>query len=526
MTIRMRLLLLGIGVVLALSVLAGINYINGRSVASTLEKNELSLEESALAQQMREQSRSLNLLAMSAIVNRNGGVGDELTARMQAESESLLRLYPDLQQAVTDPQLQDAVEALGPELRTFSDLALKDLVELINESVGVLKRMEAEFEALDERMDSISMQVRAYLQILEQAYAERREKAALPGIWERYDTAVRITREAQLDNVKTMLVAMEVLNDRQTGEVTVERAQEIQDYGEFLLANIEQVGTYARSKEEMNAAASIAELVPQLLHLISVELPSMIRSSHTERLAIQDAFAGLIDALEEQGNTVITYLDTIVAGAKTHLKQSSAALERQVLSSGNIGVTIFFIVVAIVAVAMYLIVRSILVPLGRTVDFADAVASGDLDRELRVRGKDEFGRLAETLRVMVGTLKEMIRQSESEKDTAREQSERAREAMEEARTAQEQAETARRQGMLEAAERLDAIVQSLTSSARELSGQIEDASQGSARQSERASETATAMEEMNATVLEVARNASEAAQSADSAKSNAENGER
>jgi methyl-accepting chemotaxis protein len=69
------------------------------------------------------------------------------------------------------------------------------------------------------------------------------------------------------------------------------------------------------------------------------------------------------------------------------------------------------------------------------------------------------------------------------------------------------------------------ISQSLSSAAEELSAQIQQASHGAEQQRDRATETAAAMEEMNATVLEVARNASQAAEDADTARQNAQVGE-
>ncbi|MGE4552030.1 MAG: methyl-accepting chemotaxis protein [Desulfovibrionaceae bacterium] len=68
------------------------------------------------------------------------------------------------------------------------------------------------------------------------------------------------------------------------------------------------------------------------------------------------------------------------------------------------------------------------------------------------------------------------------------------------------------------------ISQSVSSAAEELSAQVEQSSRGADLQRERTAETATAMEEMNATVMEVARNASDAAGSADGAKQQAEGG--
>lgn len=76
-----------------------------------------------------------------------------------------------------------------------------------------------------------------------------------------------------------------------------------------------------------------------------------------------------------------------------------------------------------------------------------------------------------------------------------------------------------------AASEAEEISQALSSASEQLSAQIDEANRGSETQRSRAAETATAMEEMNSTVLEVAKNASMAAEDADQAKSNAQNGE-
>ncbi|ACS80837.1 methyl-accepting chemotaxis protein [Maridesulfovibrio salexigens] len=68
------------------------------------------------------------------------------------------------------------------------------------------------------------------------------------------------------------------------------------------------------------------------------------------------------------------------------------------------------------------------------------------------------------------------------------------------------------------------ISQSLSSAAEELSAQIEQSNRGAQEQRDRVAETSTAMEEMNATVLEVAQNAGLAAEDADTARDKAQNG--
>lgn len=76
-----------------------------------------------------------------------------------------------------------------------------------------------------------------------------------------------------------------------------------------------------------------------------------------------------------------------------------------------------------------------------------------------------------------------------------------------------------------AAEQANSVVYDLSSAAEQLRGLVGEARKGAMVQSEEAGQAATAMEEMNATVLEVARHAQEAANDADRAKGEAEKGE-
>ncbi len=76
----------------------------------------------------------------------------------------------------------------------------------------------------------------------------------------------------------------------------------------------------------------------------------------------------------------------------------------------------------------------------------------------------------------------------------------------------------------QAAQEADEVSVKVASAAEELSSQIEEASKGTENQRTKTGETATAMEQMNATVLEVAKNASESAEMAEGTKEKAEEG--
>ncbi len=102
-----------------------------------------------------------------------------------------------------------------------------------------------------------------------------------------------------------------------------------------------------------------------------------------------------------------------------------------------------------------------------------------------------------------------------------EEAERSRLAVEKA---MERAEEARLAGLAEAADRLEGLAEAVAGAGNALAARVTEVAAGTTRQHDRTAETATAMEEMNATVLEVARNAARASESALAAREGAREG--
>ncbi|MTJ94090.1 MAG: HAMP domain-containing protein [Desulfovibrio sp.] len=162
-------------------------------------------------------------------------------------------------------------------------------------------------------------------------------------------------------------------------------------------------------------------------------------------------------------------------------------------------------------VCLWVFAGSITRPIVSAKDFAESVAAGDFSRQLMVNQQDEIGVLADSLRTMVSNLQAMIAEAHGKGEEAQKAMVEAQAATQEAHTARAQAERAKAEGMLHAAGQLEGVVEIVTSASQQLSSQIAQSSRGADEQSGRVRETATAMEEMNATVLEVARNAQQAA---------------
>ncbi|MDR3641261.1 MAG: HAMP domain-containing methyl-accepting chemotaxis protein [Humidesulfovibrio sp.] len=181
-------------------------------------------------------------------------------------------------------------------------------------------------------------------------------------------------------------------------------------------------------------------------------------------------------------------------------------------------------IMALMIMACVYTARRIHRPLGLCVDFSKRTAEGDFTTSLDLCLKDEIGVLANALRRMVDTLKIKIAEAVQKSEEAARQASLAQMATGEANAAKNAAENAKAEGMMQAASQLENVVEIITRASNELSTEVEGSSRGIEVQSRRLAETATAMEQMNATVLEVAKNASQAADSSANAREKALNG--
>ncbi len=171
-----------------------------------------------------------------------------------------------------------------------------------------------------------------------------------------------------------------------------------------------------------------------------------------------------------------------------------------------------------------LIRRAIAAPLISVADKATRVAGGDLNQEFNFQRSDEIGVLSTALEKMVVNLRARIAEAEQKSREAEAQSKKAMQAMNEAQAAKDKAEAGQR-AILHAAENVEQVVNRLSAATEELSAQVEESSRGTDIQRDRVSSSATAMEEMNSTVLEVARNAGVASEGSERARSKARTGE-
>ena len=237
---------------------------------------------------------------------------------------------------------------------------------------------------------------------------------------------------------------------------------------------------------------------------VSARLLDLSRQNHTEQAVVLlndesrqkfDAFSAILKELS----------DVTLANARQTSKDGDEKYE----SSRAIGIILTLAAIFIALALTWLIVRNTVRQLGKDPGELNAIAHRVVDGDYNVddggKKMGVYGSIVE----MVNALKTNIENAQRESENAKEQSRKAQEAMQQAEAASQEAQS-KTEAMLVAADKLEQVGSVVSSASTELSAQIEQSDRGAAESAQRLSEAATAMNEMNATVQEVARNAGSA----------------
>lgn len=236
-----------------------------------------------------------------------------------------------------------------------------------------------------------------------------------------------------------------------------------------------------------SAAASVIPLKKVLLAPPDSKQVDIILASVKEYDVLLDKLEANITAAPEVLHKIENNLQTVarraVDTARTLQEVQLQRMKDQYDSAITTLIAVTLIAVLVAIIIAWLLTRAITRPVNEVVEIANKVASGDLTVEVRSDRGDEFGQLLAAFGAMVTNLRELIRE-------------------------------------------IDTGATSIASSSEELSTVTNQTSQGVAEQQSQTDQVATAMNEMVATVSDVARSAEAAFQAANHASEKSNSGEK
>ena len=252
-------------------------------------------------------------------------------------------------------------------------------------------------------------------------------------------------------------------------------------------------------------------------------------AAHDEiyKLSVQNQTAQAVDILTHRSRELFEKASGILLQlVKLNLQggdQASLAGDEMYDSSKMLVTAVLIAAVLIGVLLIFFLVRNVLRQLGKDPGelngIARRVVEGDYNVDDGSKKMGVYGAIVE----MVNALKTHIDNAQRESENAREQSRKAQEAMQQAEAASREAQS-KTEAMLVAADKLEQVGGVVSSASTQLSAQIEQSDRGAAESAQRLSEAATAMNEMNATVQEVAKNAGSASTASAETKQKAEAG--
>ena len=238
-------------------------------------------------------------------------------------------------------------------------------------------------------------------------------------------------------------------------------------------------------------------------------------AAHDEiyKLSVQNQTAQAVDILTHRSRDLFEKASGILLQlVRLNLQggdQASLAGDEMYDSSKMLVTAVLIASVLIGVLLIFFLVRNVLRQLGKDPGELNGIARRVVEGDYNIDdGSRKMGVYASIVE-MVNALKTHIDNAQRESENAKEQSRKAQEAMEQAEAASREAQS-KTEAMLVAADKLEQVGGVVSSASTELSAQIEQSDRGAAESAQRLSEAATAMNEMNATVQEVAKNAGSA----------------
>ena len=189
----------------------------------------------------------------------------------------------------------------------------------------------------------------------------------------------------------------------------------------------------------------------------------------------------------------------------------------------NTGLILSMVAIIISVVITYVLTRSVMRQLGKDPGVLNTIARRVVDGDYDIADGSSRAGVYGSIVSMVESLKINMEKAQAESVKAHDQAIKATEAMRNAEKAESNAQ-AKTSAMLTAAAQLEEVAHAVSSASTQLSAQIEQADRGALQTAQRLGEAATAMNEMNATVQEVAKNAGAASSASAETKAKAEHG--
>ena len=398
MTLKIKMLLMGAGVALALTALGGVmlwsNLVIERDV-DTLVRRQQQLD---LAKSMKTAQTELLLAAMEAILDRHeGAINPDRVTLIDQTTQYLTQNAATLKEIADTAQEKEDAADVADSISMFTQAIRVDLRGLIEGSAKRLDEIDQHFSTMGNEIDDTGMNIGDNLDMLSTRFSDQGNQSGVVAV-----------RDMQLSLTRLILAAMNSIIDRDTGTIDEERLWVIEGEISTLSRKLPVLSFHAQAPSDRELLQEITTAIPLLEKAIAIDLKDLIEKGAAERARITADFNRIEDVIEEDGEVIGLGLDAIVESIQQDADQAQGDAARVLDQSLWVSLGVALGAMVLLLPAFFLFSRNVIGSLGKGVTFAEGLAGGDLGVSIRVYGADEIGRLAERLVFMRDKLREVV----------------------------------------------------------------------------------------------------------------------
>lgn len=337
-------------------------------------------QQTDLVSRLMEAHSELMLAAMDAIIDKDEGeISDKRTEAISQSAaviknnlDALMNLADTAEEKTAAKNIQETVPKL------LRGIQVK-LAKLIRE-----RGSEEEFVKIDDELDNYGDSVKDSLSaIFASVQNEQRDASALAVL---RNQQIGLLNSLMRKHGALMLAAMDVIIDKDTEKIDPERMDILNESIAFIKEKMEELLALADTEEEKKAAAHIRDTFPALAAKIQTELVRLIEESSGELKKIESDFHQIDDVLDKYGSQLEEDLLGLIASIDKEQKAAAEQLAKVLSRSTVVGLTTFFVTLAVVILVFVLITRSITIPIKNVIQQTSSLIQKVRDGELDSRG--------------------------------------------------------------------------------------------------------------------------------------------
>ncbi|MDM8535504.1 methyl-accepting chemotaxis protein [Desulfobacterales bacterium HSG17] len=387
LTIGNKMFMIGLIIVLGLSLLTGNSYLTNKTIHENVKKTALRNNQRAMINQMIRAHSDLMLAAMDSIIDKNEGIINEERLEIINKSVEFFTDYIENIHELADTKDEIALAKRISE--TFPKLVkgIKiDLYRMINEDINILIEIEKEFVNIDEQLDKYGFSIEENLILLIEQYEKGQDVAPEYNLSQ--NKRISLLNKLLLAHRNLMLTAMEVILDKESGEISPLRNKKIHESVNFFNDHMEDILSMAESNETKRAVQNIRDTFPILSEMILSNLVTFMKNSSEKAKIIEIEFIQIDNILDKYGDQIEANLIKLIESVSQEQIKAEKELTAIISKSTLKCWLVFWGTLIIVIVFFVMITRSITIPITNVTKEINELVHNIRGGKLDIRGNE------------------------------------------------------------------------------------------------------------------------------------------